>query len=118
METIKTFEDACEKLGIPAEINITLPEVMSEFLKPAIANIKLMIIAKALNDGWVPDWGNDDEYKYYPWFDMGGSSGSGFSYNGYGHGDSHSFVSSRLCFKSRALAEYAGTQFADLYKEC
>jgi hypothetical protein len=39
----------------------------------------LKLLAKALNQGWTPDWNNHNEYKYYPWFEMGGSPGFRFS---------------------------------------
>src|SRR5688500_13359184 len=35
----------------------------------------LKLLAKSLNEGWLPDWGNSNEYKYYAWFEMRGSSG-------------------------------------------
>ena len=112
---IKTFEDACKKLGItPTAIpeTRTLPK---QHIKAILAHYKLVIIAEALNDGWKPDWKNSSQYKYYPWFNL--SSGSGLSYDGYDNRFSYSHVGSRLCFKSSELAEYAGKQFKKLYQE-
>jgi len=114
MKEIKSFEDACKKLGIKTK----LPDVSmmpADQQKAIIAHYKLVIIAQALNDGWKPDWSNYDEWKYYPWFDM--SAASGFAFDDYVHWDSTSTVGSRLCFKTRELAKYAGTQFLSLYKE-
>jgi hypothetical protein len=116
-EKIKSFEDACQLLGIDA----VLPQV--EMLpenqqKAILAHYKLMIIAEALNEGWKPNWDNYDEYKYYPWFDMeGSSSGSGFSFCDCDGWITGSSVGSRLCFKSRELAKYIGETFVDLYRE-
>ena len=31
---------------------------------------KLMNVAKYLNDGWQPDWSNDNEMKYYIWYSV------------------------------------------------
>ena len=113
-DRVKTFEEACSLLG--KDPNDFLPDgVPAEDSNSIVAYCKLIIIARALNEGWVPDWKNSNQYKYYPWFDM--SSGSGLSYYGYAGQYSLSTVGSRLCFKSRELAEYAGTQFIDLYKE-
>lgn len=75
----------------------------------------LKLLAKALNQGWTPDWNNPNEYKYYPWFEMGGSSG--FRVNGSVDWTSDSFVGSRLCYKTRELSNYAGNQFINLYKQ-
>lgn len=80
-KTIKTFEDACKKCQMdPAEI----PEVSNipdEFRKLIVAAFKLMIIYKAINNGWKPDWSKWDQYKYYPWYGFL-SSGFSFSYSG------------------------------------
>jgi hypothetical protein len=35
------------------------------FSKKTYAQLKLQYIADKLNDGWVPDWDDRDEYKYY-----------------------------------------------------
>ncbi|MCQ9638645.1 hypothetical protein MP478_04525 [Chryseobacterium sp. WG14] len=115
-EKVKSFEDACQILGI--EPNIPQVEMLPENHKKAIiAHYKLIIIAEALNEGWVPDWQNSNQTKYFPWFKMGSSSGSGFSFYGYDDWNSGSAVGSRLCFKSRELAEYAGKQFTEIYKK-
>ena len=117
-EKIKTFEDACEALGIKSEdFKITYPENVSHHGKAFAAHMKLVIIAEALNEGWKPNWSDWDEYKYYPWFRMGSPSGVGFSCLGCGRDFTASDVGSRLCFKSRELAKYAGNQFEELYKE-
>lgn len=118
---VKTFEEACEKLGLNPE---HLPDfsMMPEKHRNALtAHAKLVIIAEALNDGWQPDWSNDDEYKYWPYFeiteDKNDPSGFGFSYTDYDYWDSSSDVGSRLCYSSRELSKYAGETFVDLYRE-
>jgi hypothetical protein len=116
---IKTFEDACIALDL-LQPELVIPDFLSfpsTDRLAMIAHAKLIIIAKALNEGWVPDWSNWDEYKYYPWFDMQPSSGSGFAYGDYDFWSTYSSVGSRLCFKSSELAEYAGKQFEGLYKD-
>lgn len=103
-----------------------------------VAFLQLRIIAAALNDGWQPTFA-DVEYRYYPWFCLytedeynrldedekeqccrvvGRSSGSASAYGGlvYASADSASSCSdagngSRLVFKTRELALYAGKQF-------
>jgi hypothetical protein len=116
-DRVKTFEDACNELGIDS--TTAIPKVATDPLQKDERSIwaycKLIIIAKALNEGWVPNWKDSSQYKYYPWFDL--SSGSGLSYGAYVSQRSSSDVGSRLCFKSRELAEYAGKQFEDLYKK-
>lgn len=118
---IKTYEEAAAKLGLdPTNLPgvYMLPEAHQ---KSVIAYAKLIIIAQALNDGWTPDWNDWDQWKYYPWFKVHADdamlSGRGLSCDGCDGVSSDSCVGSRLCFKSRELAEYAGTQFKDLYED-
>lgn len=104
-DRVKTFEDACNELGI------TWKDIAG--LSPdEVAYQKIKIIAQAINEGWKPDWNNSSQYKYYPWFDMSG----GFSCDYYDGWFASSAVGSRLCFRSADLAIYAGQQFTDLYK--
>ncbi|MCF0070243.1 hypothetical protein LZD49_07150 [Dyadobacter sp. CY261] len=113
---IKTFEDACEALGLDSQLEIPYPHPASDRQKGINAAAKLFIIAEALNEGWKPNWEDWDEYKYYPWFNMS-AGGSGFSFLVYGYDDSLSDVGSRLVFRSRELAEYAGETFLDIYRD-
>lgn len=113
-ERIKTFEDACQILGIDPATVIPALQGQSRDAMSIIAYCKLIIIIRALNEGWKPNWKDSSQWKYYPWFDM---SGSGLSYDDYGHVISFSCVGSRLAYKSEELCEYAVEQFADLYKD-
>lgn len=112
-KNIKTFEDACKAL----KVEFNPPAGLT---KDEIAYMKLKIIAASLNKGWKPNWHDHSEWKYYPWFYMGdrdASAGVGFSCFGCDYGRSSSSVGSRLCFKSSELAEYAGKQFEDIYRD-
>ncbi|MDI5894377.1 hypothetical protein [Flavobacterium algoritolerans] len=74
-------------------------------------------IVKAFNEGWVPDWTNSNEGKYYPWFKMGSPSGGSVSYGDCDRWYTGSCVGSRLCFKSADLAKHAGQLFESIYKD-
>ena len=66
MERIKTFEDACNELGI--DHNEWMQDKKELGLEAdVIAYLKLRIIAAALNEGWKPQF-TTDEYRYFPWF--------------------------------------------------
>lgn len=113
-DRVKTFDDACQVLGIEGDIlSGQLNDGLSDVAPAIIAYAKLTIIAKALNEGWVPDWKNSREEKWYQWFDLS----KGFVLGNVGCRCQNSSVSSRLCFKNSALAKYAATQFTDLYKD-
>ena len=113
---VKTYADACAVLGI---------EPMNEdvftklgFTKDEIAYRKLKTIAEALNEGWRPNWADSNEYKYFPWFVYNPSS-AGFAYaRTYCTAScADAYVGSRLCYKPRELATYAGRQFEGLYND-
>ncbi len=119
-DKVKTFEDACSVLGInPEDFKITYPEKVNHHAKALAAHTKLIIIAEALNEGWVPDWSNREWDKWFPWFDFNDSSSSSGRFSFYDSDDRYSYSNcgSRLCFKSEELADYAGKQFEDLYRE-
>ena len=113
---VKTFDDACQVLGINGEvISASLNDALGTDAASISAYAQLIIIARALNQGWQPDWSNQSEYKYFPWFKN--KSGFGLSYYVYAYWLTTTTVGSRLCFKTKKLAEYAATQFADLYND-
>lgn len=113
-DRIKTFEDVLSVCPPSNNIKHLLDYngVDNDFLA-AQAFAKITLIAKALNEGWQPDWANTNQYKYYPFFKH--QSGFGLSYDVYGDWNADTTCGSRLCFKSAELAEYAGKQFADIY---
>lgn len=111
-DRVKTFENACEVLGI--EVPVFTYDATDIDAKSTVAYRKLCIIARALNEGWKPDWTNSSEYKYLPWFK---SSGSGFAFDDYDYWLTCTTVGSHLCYKSSELAEYAGKQFIEIYND-
>ena len=144
-ERVKTFEDACQILGIDAEAIQEQWESAGLDMIDEIAYQKLRIITAALNEGWEPDFTNPDEYRYYPylclwtkeeleqktdeWKDERNLQlwvGGGASYYGASCGlasansyDAWSFaranLSARLAHKTEELAIYSGKQFTELW---
>jgi hypothetical protein len=151
-ERIKTFEDAYSELGedhpfVQAYQQLleiaTREDYMSEnFGYDMLAYLKLRIICAALNEGWEPQF-TEDEWRYYPWFwlytqaeidcmdeekrqdrrmmstgdyqtDYAGFA-SAYSINAPSY--STAYLGSRLCLKSDTLAVYCGKQFIDLWAD-
>lgn len=144
-EQVKTFRDACYVLGDEhplvkecwGVVNVDL-----DITQDLIAYLKLRIINTALNGGWEPRLAKD-EPRYYPWFVFftqkefdqvkGDNKNSyaavrassdpsayvGLAYAGASYASSYSATNygSRLVFKTRELAEYAGRQFIELYAD-
>ena len=113
---VKTYADACAVLGIEPMNEAVLAKL--GFTKDEIAYRKLKTIAEALNEGWQPDWANSNEYKYWPWF-VYNTASAGFSRasTNYTASYTNAGVSSRLCYKTRELAAYAGNQFEGIYND-
>jgi hypothetical protein len=119
---IKTFEAACAALKLdPKKVTPKVVGFPKQHAKALIAVGKLMIIVQALNGDWKPDWQDTDQPKYYGWWDLNKdkSNTSGFRLNYVIYYFYYSFVGSRLCFRSRELAEWAfkQPQIKKLYKE-
>lgn len=145
MERIKTFDDAFKELGEHHPLvkeyhkRHLFLEDDSDISSDLVAYLKLRIITAALNEGWTPQF-TEDEYRYFPWFWLytkeeiakmdkeerkkvvlfGGAATNGAnagfaSASSSDAPSSSASVGSRLCFKSSALAKYAGEQFAEIY---
>lgn len=146
-ERVKTFKDACKELGENHKLVQQFKAIQEAIAedKEATAYFKLGIITAALNEGWEPDFTNDNEYRYYPYICLWTKEeledkdeawkeehnlllwhGGGCSINGASFGltsessaDSWSFadatLSARLAHKTEELAIYSGKQFTELW---
>ena len=89
-------------------------------IEALIALNKLFTIAQAWNkeDGFVPDFSDWNQDKWFPWFKYD-KDAAGFvcAYTYYAPTIAYASVGSRLCFKSSARAAQFGKQFADLYNK-
>ncbi len=151
MERIKSFEDAMAVLEESHPLVIQYKEIYDNFLenggdgvKDIVAYLKLRIIASALNEGWEPQF-TEDEYRFYPWFTLcteeelkeksnewkagnalwlfGGRSASASAcglaaaYSNYAFSNSNAYISARLAVKSEGLADYFGKQFIEIWAD-
>ena len=120
-EKLSSFEDACKIEGLDPKKVIPdfscYPEQHRESME---SHARIVIIVAAANrvsnegNPWFPDFDDRSQPKYEVWFKK---SSSGFRFGGSDLWASFSYVGSRLCFISRAVAEYIGKQFIELYKE-
>lgn len=146
-ERVKTFEDACDVLGedhlfvqMFNDIYYKSEKAGANVNSDVVAYLKLRIICAALNEGWEPQY-TEDEWRYYPWHflyteseinDMDADeradrhmmsagdfnteyAGFAYAYSDDAPSDAYAAVGSRLCLKSRDLAIYCGKQFIDLW---
>lgn len=138
-EVITDFESARKALGLKpndglivtkrliggGDINLTdvahlVNDINPKHIEALIALNKLFTIAQAWNkeDGFVPDFSDWKQDKYFPWFRYDDDA-AGFVYANTADAPTNASagLGSRLCFKSRKRAEQFGTQFADLYNK-
>ena len=127
-EVITDFESAREMLGLKAlgflnkfdDVTKLIGDINPKHINALIALNKLFTIAQAWNkeDGFVPDFSDWNQDKWFPWF-VYDKDAAGFVYaNTYNAPTSaYAYVGSRLCFKSSARAAQFGKQFADLYNK-
>lgn len=125
-ETITDFERAREALGLKPNTFYNLSEHAPKFfsdinpkhIEALIALNKLFTIAQAWNkeDGFVPDFSDWEQDKWFPWF-VYDKDAAGFVYANTNHSPAIANVGSRLCFKSSARAAQFGKQFKDLYNK-
>ena len=146
-ERVKTYEDAVKELGEDNPIVAAASSAQWRYPeaenKDIVAFLKLRVIVAALNDGWKPQF-VPGERRWYPWYELiskdeydamsedekqerrcvGRSGSNAYAYGGlvysfanYASSHSYAYFGSRLAFKSEALAEYAGKQFAELFAD-
>lgn len=141
-ERVKTFEDACRETGVDPD-TVQAQWEQAGLTKPdEVAYQKLRIIAAALNEGWQPEF-TEDEWRWYPWFTLwteeelsqkddewkadhalistedysGSAAGFAYACSDSAPSGTGTYVGSRLCFKSEALATYCGKQFISLWAD-
>ena len=147
-ERIKTFEEALDELELRSADGDKYAESLYDDWHNVItenndltAFLKLRIITEALNEGWRPQF-VEDERRWYPYFRLytkeeiekmddeikarvvarsylSAYANGGVSY-AYAYYDSAYVLAnfgSRLAFKTAELAEYAGKQFIDIYAD-
>lgn len=146
-ERVKTFEDACRELGEDNHLvqQYRVIEGNVDFTSDGhdiFTYLKLRIISAALNEGWEPQF-TEDEWRWYPRFTLwseeelseksdewkadrhlistgdysGDWAGFAFAYSSDAPSNTYTNVGSRLCFKSEALATYCGKQFISLWAD-
>lgn len=118
-DRVKSYEDACAILGL--DPHASMPDVSDspkEDQRSYIAFHKLVVITRALNEGWRPDWTDTDQPKWFNWWYVNTeSAGLACAYSSHAPSTAFASIGSRLCFKSEALADYAAETFKGLYEQ-
>lgn len=75
LDKIKDFDDILELSGYESEeefLPYKKPKNKKEIRLNNIA--RLQLISEVYNEGWIEDWSNNQQYKYYPYFNRVSSS--------------------------------------------
>lgn len=138
-EVITDFEIARKALGFKPNTDFTVSkkilsgnavqlndvarlvtDINPKHIEALIALNKLFTLAEAWNkeDGFVPDFSDWEQDKWFPWF-VYDNNAAGFVYADTLIAPTYAYAhfGSRLCFKSSARAAQFGKQFADLYNK-
>lgn len=111
------FTGSALKLG---DVTLLVQELNPNHIKAIIALNRLFSIAEAWNkaDGFVPDFSDTSQWKYFPWFKWSDDT-AGFVYAHTNHAASFATagIGSRLCFKSASRAMQFGKMYADLFND-
>lgn len=143
-ERVKTYDDAVNELGedhpFVVAANSAVWRYPEDNNQDIVAYLKLRVVVAALNDGWNPEF-TEDERRWFPWYRLytkeeidnlseedkeqvllwGGHAGNGsrcglayaVSLNAWSASDAD--FGSRLSLKSKELADYAGKRFIELF---
>lgn len=109
-----------EKGAYLEDVARLVADINPKHIKALIALNKLFTIAEAWNkeDGFVPDFSDWNQEKWFPWFKYDKDvAGFVFAYANYTPTYAHAHIGSRLCFKTLERAEQFGKQFAHLYNK-
>lgn len=138
-EVITDFDKAREHLGLKPnsefdvvkvrestyatciyDVKRLVTDINPKHIKALIALNELFTIAEAWNkeDGFVPDFSDREQDKWFPWFEYN-KNVAGFVYATTGNTPTagHTLIGSRLCFKTSERAAQFGRQFVDLYNK-
>lgn len=113
----KVMSGNCLKLE---DVAAFVQDINPHHLKALVALNKLFTIAEAWNkaDGFVPDFADIGQWKYFPWFKYDDKN-AGFVAAGTANAASNAAanIGSRLCFISESRAKEFGEKYVDLYND-
>lgn len=111
-DRIKSLEDVYSVMSVDFEGRLRVYNQIPN-IGHVIAFDQACLIVQAYNEGWVPNWDDTNEDKWYGYWDHR-VSGSGFRLNCLTR--SYSYVGSRLVFRTEELARDAYEKFSHIFK--
>lgn len=113
----KRFSESVVKIEKAEKL---IKELNPKHIEALVALNRLFTIAEAWNkaDGFVPDFSDWHQEKYFPLFKYDKDAAEFVcAYTNHTPAYASTYIGSRLCFKSSARAAQFGEQFSDLYNK-
>ncbi len=121
---IKTIEQAFESRGIASIPAADSFPVIDRLKNYTAKNYQLIVAVEAVNEGWVPDYSDDNQYKYEIWFEVkikknkkGEVTGSGLALRNVDDWRTGTDAGARLAFESREKANHFWKYFQPLLED-
>ena len=102
------------------DAEILIKELNPKHIEALIALNRLFTIAEAWNkaDGFVPDFSDFSQDKFFPWFKYDKDAAEFvFAHTDITRSYGTACIGSRLCFNTRERAEQFGKQFIEIYNK-
>lgn len=127
IERVKSFEEACDETR--KDYHLPFDQNTKDLIERSSNGLyKLCVIAKALNEEWEIDINDKKQEVWWNWVDLRGLLSGGSADNGAiaGFGSSSAYIApssastyfgSRLCIRSKPIAEHFRLKFIDIWCE-
>jgi len=115
MERIKSISDAYDETGVIESDILPFLNPKNKYQISQNGQAKLQYGILALNEGWIPNFLDKNQKKYFPWFEKTSSGWRVSSCAGWADGSAD--VGFGLHYKSEELALFGGNIFLPQYIE-
>jgi hypothetical protein len=116
-DRVNSIDDVLQIVGLDKDqetINLLNYNGTNRHIRLARATLALSLIATALNEEWVADFTDSNQWKYYV---VCRPDGSGLALHLVGHWYTFTYAGARLAFASDPLARFAFSKFKIYFQE-
>lgn len=107
-KSVNPYKEVCKELNIRELTISSFNSLPLEQRKKALTLHKILNIEKVFAEGWIKNWNNRNEYKYYPYYIKEDSGWRLYSC-------SYASPGAPAYYKTREIALFIGEIFKDIY---
>lgn len=111
---LTTWAEVCAYHMLREEDVLPYLNPKTKLEKVVNATVKINYISLALNEGWIPDFNDTSQRKYYPYFVF---SAGGWSVFGAASWNAVAGVGSGFYYKDEKTALHAAKTFLEIYRD-